>query len=158
MHVPKCWRIGTRFSKQLRFVIQAPLFFMRNKLVTAVISILLFLGANIVLADHSEGESPNEALSEILDLYKSHNWEGIVQQRCLDTQYAESRAAVNVLVENLRNRISDAETYQSVVSSYEAALIIRPKFESDGSVAVFSSPQGSITLSKMDTGVWGLRL
>lgn len=130
---------------------------MYKKTLISVASIVLFLSAAFVQADNAEGETPQQGLQAILELYKAQNWQGLVESRCLDTRHAGSKAAVQDLVASISSQFSDAETLAALVASFEAALANKPRLESEGSVAIFASEGGSVKLSRMDSGVWGLR-
>lgn len=130
---------------------------MYKKTLISVASIILFLSAAFVQADNAEGETPEQGLQAILELYKAQDWEGLVKSRCLDTRHAGSKAAVEDLVASIRSQFSDTETLGALVASFEAALANKPRLESEGSVAIFSSERGSVRLSRMDNGAWGLR-
>ena len=80
-----------------------------------------------------------------------------MKQRCLDTKGAQSEVAVQELVANLSSQFSEEDSLAALVSSYEAALAAEPQIQGEGKVAIFASEAGSVKLSKMDNGVWGLR-
>ncbi len=129
---------------------------MQVKLLSSIVSIALFIGASLAQAD-TQKETPEQGLKAIVELYKKNDWENLVKERCLDAHYAKSEAAVQELVASLNSQFSDAETLEALVASYEAALASEPQIESEGTVAIFSSEIGSVRLSKMDNGAWGLR-
>ncbi|MDQ8181636.1 hypothetical protein [Pelagicoccus sp. SDUM812005] len=130
---------------------------MPKKVLSSIVCILLFLGASLAQADNGQRETPEQALKAIVELYKKNDWEHLVKERCLDARHAQSEAAVQELVDSLSSQFSDAETLQALVFSYEAALAAKPEIESEGTVAIFASDYGSVRLSKMDNGIWGLR-
>lgn len=130
---------------------------MQKNFATAMIAVLLFLGASFASAGDPQGESPREALKAIVELYKAQDWEGLVRLRCLDTKHAGSEEAVEELIGNLSSQFSDEQFLAALVSSYEAALQSEPQMKAEGTVAVFSSEIGSVKLSRMDNGAWGLR-
>lgn len=130
---------------------------MHMKLTSSIASIALFLGASFASAEEVATETPQEGLQAIVDLYKSQDWEGLVKERCLDTNVANSDEAKTELVSNLSAQFSDTETLDALVTSYEAALSADPSLESEGTVAIFASEVGSVKLSKMENGSWGLR-
>ncbi|EDY83199.1 hypothetical protein VDG1235_2823 [Verrucomicrobiia bacterium DG1235] len=130
---------------------------MHKNIITSIVSIVLFLGATLVHAESSEGETPQQGLHAIVELYKNHDWEGLVKERCLDSQHASSEEALQELVSNLSSQFSEAESLDALVTSYEAALSAEPQIEGEGTVAIFASESGSVRLSKMDNGAWGLR-
>ncbi|MBD5779410.1 hypothetical protein IEN85_07880 [Pelagicoccus sp. NFK12] len=129
---------------------------MQKKLLSSIVAITLFIGGSLVQADTAE-ETPKQALKEIVELYKKNDWEHLVKERCLEARHAQSEAAVQDLVNSLSSQFSDAETLDALVASYEAALSAEPQIESEGTVAIFASEMGSVRLSKMDNGAWGLR-
>lgn len=130
---------------------------MHKKISSSILSIALFLGASFASAEDVDTESPQEGLQAIVELYKTQDWEGLVKERCLDANGESSDEAISTLVSNLSAQFSDTETLDALVTSYEAALSADPQFESEGSVAIFSSEVGSVKLSKMENGAWGLR-
>lgn len=130
---------------------------MQKTIATSIISILLFLVASFANADNSQAETPQEGLKAIVELYKKQDWEGLVKQRCLDTKHAGSDEAVQELIANLSSQFSEEDSLAALVSSYEAALAAEPQIKSEGTVAIFASEAGSVKLSKMQSGVWGLR-
>ncbi|MBK1877747.1 hypothetical protein [Pelagicoccus mobilis] len=130
---------------------------MQKKLATSIVSVLIFIGASFAGTAKSEGETPQDGLKAIVELYKKQDWEGLVKQRCLDTKHADSEAAVQELVANLSSQFSEKDTLSALVASYEAALAAEPKVNAEGKVAIFASEMGSVKLSKMENGVWGLR-
>jgi len=130
---------------------------MHKRIVTSFVSLLLFLGAAFANAGNQQGETPQEGLKAIVELYKKQDWEGLVKQRCLDTKHAESEAAVKELIGNLSSQFSDEQFLSALVTSYEAALKKEPEIKAEGTVAIFASEVGSVKLSKMENGVWGLR-
>ncbi|MDQ8204521.1 hypothetical protein [Pelagicoccus sp. SDUM812003] len=129
---------------------------MQKKLLTSILSAALFLSVAFVQAD-METETPEQGLSEIVELYKSQDWETLVRNRCLDSKHAESEAALQALIASVSRQFSDKDLREAIVSSYEAALKSKPRIEAEGTVAIFSCDLGSVKLSKMDSGVWGLR-
>ncbi len=129
---------------------------MQKKLLTSIVSIVLFLGASFAHGG-TESETPQQGLQAIVELYKTHNWEQLVKDRCLDARDAETEAAVQELIASLSSQFSDEESLGALVTSYEAALSAEPQIESEGTVAIFASDAGSVRLSKMDNGAWGLR-
>lgn len=129
---------------------------MQKKIISSIVSIALFIGASLAQAD-TEAETPQQGLKAIVELYKTQDWENLVKERCLEARHAQSEEAVKELVTSLSSQFSEAETLEALVSSYEAALTAEPEIESEGTVAIFASEYGSVRLSKMDNGAWGLR-
>ncbi|MDQ8184070.1 hypothetical protein [Pelagicoccus sp. SDUM812002] len=129
---------------------------MQTKLLSTIVSIALFIGASLAQAD-TEKETPRQALKVIVELYKKNDWEHLVKERCLDARHGQSEAAVQELVASLSSQFSDAGTLNALVTSYEAALKADPQINSEGTVAIFASEVGSVRLSKMYNGAWGLR-
>lgn len=129
---------------------------MQRKILTSILSIALFLGVALVQADPT-AESPQQGLSAILKFYKAKDWDGLIKNRCPDAKHAESEEALKTLVDSVGQQFSDPDMLNAVVASFEAALVKTPRIEAEGTVAIFSSELGSVKLSKMDNGIWGLR-
>lgn len=129
---------------------------MHKKIITSLVSIGLFLGAALANPT-AEEESPQEGLKAIVELYRTENWEGLVKERCLDTRHAQSAEEVQKLVQQLSSQFSEDDSLSALVTSYQAALSAEPQIEQEGSVAIFASETGSVRLSKMENGAWGLR-
>lgn len=129
---------------------------MLMKSLTSIVSIVLFIGATLVNAD-TAAETPEQGLNAIVELYKNQDWEGLVNERCVDAHHAATEEAKKELVAQLSSQFSEADTLSALVTSYEAALAAKPQIESEGTVAIFASDAGSVKLSKMENGVWGFR-
>lgn len=129
---------------------------MHKNIVTILLSIAVFLGSTFVQADTST-ETPEQGLIAIIDLYKKQEWGELVKKRCLDSKHAESEEALAKLADSLSAQFSDQGTLEALIGSFEAALKAGPRVESEGTVAIFASEAGSVRLSKMDNGTWGLR-
>lgn len=129
---------------------------MQKTILTTLLSLLLFLGAALVQADPA-GETPQQALKDIVELYKNEDWEGLVKTRCVDSKHAVSEEEMSKLVSSVKSQFSDDELRDALIASYEAALSVSPRIESEGTVAIFASDYGSVKLSKMNSGAWGLR-
>lgn len=129
---------------------------MQIKILTSIVALALFIGASLAQAD-TRKETPEQGLEAIVELYKKGDWETLVRERCLEARHARSEASVRELIASLSSQFSDRETLEALVASYEAALSAEPEIESEGTVAIFSSEIGSVRLSKMDNGAWGLR-
>lgn len=131
---------------------------MRINLLITIASILLFVGATVFQAESDAGETPRTALATILELHKKQDWEALVQTRCLGAEYVSVEDARNYLIDQLERDFSNADRRTSILHAYEAALAVQPEIEVGGKRAVFLSEQGTIVLSRMDSGVWGIRL
>lgn len=75
----------------------------------------------------------------------------------MDARHVASEEEVHDLVSNLSSQFSEADTLEALVTSYQSALSAEPQIESEGTVAIFASEAGSVRLSKMENGAWGLR-
>lgn len=129
---------------------------MQKQLFSTIVSIALVFGATFAYANPQE-ETPQQGLEAIVALYKAHDWEELVKNRCLSAKDVETEEAQQELIVSLSSQFSDSESLDALVTSYEAALSAEPRIESEGTVAIFASEVGSVRLSKMDNGAWGLR-
>lgn len=130
---------------------------MQKNIVSSLVAFLLFLGGSFANAGGSLSETPEEGLKTIVELYKKQDWEGLIRKRSLDTKHAVSEEDVEKLIANLGARYEDEAFLSALVKSYEAALSAKPQLKSEGTVAIFASESGSVKLSKMENGTWGLR-
>lgn len=129
---------------------------MQKQFIASLFCIALFLGAALA-SDDSLGETPQQGLKAIVELYKVQDWDGLVKERCLDTRYAPSKEEVQKLVSQISSQFSQDQSLSALITSYQAALSAKPSIEAGGTVAIFASDTGSIRLSKMENGLWGLR-
>lgn len=130
---------------------------MQKKLLTALLSMILFLSAAFVQAD-TERETPKQALAAIAQLFKTKDWTSIVQRRCADTEHAASEAQVAAMVADLAKTYDDEARLQATVGAYERALLAEPEMDDERTIAIFTSELGSVTLTRLSSGSWGLRL
>lgn len=111
-------------------------------------------------------ETPEEGLSEILNLYRMRDFETLVRERYAELYKAKTEADILSVIALFGRRFSNNETLDEVISflaiasedSPEVSNDYEPQISETGEIAVFMVDKETYTLYKMKTGVWGFHL
>lgn len=106
----------------------------------------------------SKQETPHEAISAIITLFESQQWESLIRNRYAELYKTESEEQVQSLIDRYDSMFSDDLKRQQAIDLYKSALNIDPVFSDENEVAQFNLESGFIKLSRMDSGLWGFHL
>lgn len=130
---------------------------MHKTLLTFAVATALFVGA-IFAETGNTGESPKQGLRSVMEIYQSRDWNRLLRERCADAPYVTSGDTLRQLRQELNDRYGDEQALDAFVQKLQLALLAKPNLTSDGRVAIFSVNGETLSLAKMDTGQWGVRL
>ena len=114
----------------------------------------------------AEGETPEEGLQIILELYQARNFETLVLERYAELYKANSENEIASVIAFFERRFSNEEKLNEVTSFFMVALEGSPEISNDyesqisetGEIAIFIVGDVTFTLYKMKTGLWDFHL
>ncbi len=130
---------------------------MHKTLLTIFVTGALFLGATLA-EKGARGETPQQALLDLRQLYEARDWDRLVRERCADAPYATAAAELLALTARLEREYADETAHRHLLAKLALAASLKPKLADDGRVALFAVNGEVLSLTLMDTGQWGVRL
>ena len=116
------------------------------------------LAEDAVEAEAAKAETPKQAISSIIKLYETEDFETLIKTRYAEISKAKDEGQVQSLIDKFKNAYSDKNKLKLAVSIYKSTLDLEPEMSDNGNVAKFMMKNNFIKLSRMDNGKWGFHL
>ena len=132
------------------------------RILLALLIALLLISPTAAVA----GETPQEAVQHIIDLYKTRNFDKLIHERYSEIYKAEAHGKVDQLVERVSSRFSNEKKLSSVIELYEIILKVEPEIVTNPApretetekMAEFNLNKDTFRLYLQKTGKWGFHM
>lgn len=125
-----------------------------KKLSILLVMLLIFLGCR----DGDTLESPEQAIKEIIKLYKAEDYVTLIRTRYAELPKADNEMQIKFLTDRFTKRFSDKEKLKQAIKTYKSALKAPKEWSNGGNNVTFKLEKGFIMLSVMPNGKWGFHL
>lgn len=111
-------------------------------------------------------ETPYQAIKEIMNLYKTKDFETLVKDRYAELHKAKSDTEVQKVIQMFSKKFSGDKILNRILAIYEITLAITPEIVENpnpqitetNKMAIFKMEKGEMKLYLLKTGKWGFHI